>query len=428
MTSGYINKLHTHDDGNGLRLYATGNFASAANVPGTSLLARWSGSAWESVGGGLIDQFSNTLETYNGALIVGGYFNSAAGTPGTAKLARYSGGAWASMGAQLDQFDDAVWALKSFDDGSGEALYIGGNYLGIAGTTIDHLARFDGTTYTSVGGGTIGGAGIPLIVMSMQVWNDGNGPALYIGGRFLNVAGVPASRIAKWNGTTWSDVGGGVTGTSVGTAVYAMQPWDDGSGPSLFVAGQAFTAAGGVPVSRIARWDGAQWHDVGGGANNTIWDLKVFNDGSGEALYAVGVFTSIGGVAANRIAKWNGASWSAVPGTGPGTGADTTVFTALTFDDGSGPALWIGGSFTSVESMVANRIARYDGCDVPQCVPADIDCNGAVNVQDLLTVINSWGACASPPQPCPADIAPAPDGDSTINVLDLLMVINNWGS
>jgi hypothetical protein len=51
--------------------------------------------------------------------------------------------------------------------------------------------------------------------------------------------------------------------------------------------------------------------------------------------------------------------------------------------------------------------------------------DGAVNVNDLLAVINAWGPCANP-QSCPADIAP-PGGDGAVNVNDLLAVINAWG-
>ena len=58
--------------------------------------------------------------------------------------------------------------------------------------------------------------------------------------------------------------------------------------------------------------------------------------------------------------------------------------------------------------------------------PGDINCDGVVNVDDLLAVINAWGACPAPPQACPADIAP-PGGNGVVNVDDLLMVINNWG-
>jgi hypothetical protein len=61
---------------------------------------------------------------------------------------------------------------------------------------------------------------------------------------------------------------------------------------------------------------------------------------------------------------------------------------------------------------------------VPTC-PADIapaGGNGVVNVDDLLLVINTWGACSG----CAADIAP-PGGNGAVNVDDLLMIINAWG-
>ena len=62
----------------------------------------------------------------------------------------------------------------------------------------------------------------------------------------------------------------------------------------------------------------------------------------------------------------------------------------------------------------------------PIAVAGDITADGQVNVQDLLAVLNAWGVCPSPGQPCHADIAPAPSGDGQVNVLDLLMVIANW--
>jgi hypothetical protein len=56
---------------------------------------------------------------------------------------------------------------------------------------------------------------------------------------------------------------------------------------------------------------------------------------------------------------------------------------------------------------------------------ADINDDGAVDVDDLLIVINAWGLCDPPPQVCTADISP-PGGDGTVDVDDLLMVINDW--
>ncbi|MFH0983162.1 MAG: hypothetical protein V2A79_16705, partial [Planctomycetota bacterium] len=48
------------------------------------------------------------------------------------------------------------------------------------------------------------------------------------------------------------------------------------------------------------------------GMNDYVWALTVFDDGTGPALYAGGGFTTAGGVSANYIAKWNGTQWSAL--------------------------------------------------------------------------------------------------------------------
>lgn len=61
---------------------------------------------------------------------------------------------------------------------------------------------------------------------------------------------------------------------------------------------------------------------------------------------------------------------------------------------------------------------------------ADLNCDGAVNVTDLLTVISGWGPCPPPLPPpsstphanCEGDI----NNDGIVNVTDLLSVISNW--
>ncbi len=65
-----------------------------------------------------------------------------------------------------------------------------------------------------------------------------------------------------------------------------------------------------------------------------------------------------------------------------------------------------------------------DECETP--CPADISvpANHIINVDDLLGVINGWGACPAPcPRYCHADI----DHDCVVNVSDLMIVINAWG-
>lgn len=61
--------------------------------------------------------------------------------------------------------------------------------------------------------------------------------------------------------------------------------------------------------------------------------------------------------------------------------------------------------------------------DTPIVTPryGDVDMNGQVNVNDLLTVLSDWGACSARP-PCYGDV----NGDEMVDVTDLLAVIGNW--
>lgn len=52
-------------------------------------------------------------------------------------------------------------------------------------------------------------------------------------------------------------------------------------------------------------------------------------------------------------------------------------------------------------------------------IQGDVNCDGTVNVTDILAVVAQWGSCDTP---CNEDIVP--DGD--VNVVDLLQVIGNW--
>ena len=107
-------------------------------------------------------------------------------------------------------------------------------------------------------------------------------------------------------------------------------------GPALYAGGD-FTTAGGVSAERIAKWNGASWSALGApgsGMNDAVYALAVFDDGSRPALYAGGAFTTAGGVRRLDIAKWDGTSWSAL-GT-PGSGMNGAVYALSVFDDGSG--------------------------------------------------------------------------------------------
>lgn len=275
------------------------------------------------------------------SIYAGGDFTTA-GNGAASRIASWDGQEWLPLGSGVD--NGAVRSLVVFDDGTGPALYVGGQFNIAGGMSVDRMARWDGSTWSDVGGGVSG-----AIVDALAVFDDGSGAALYAAGSFSSAGGVPVQNIARWDGVAWSDVGGGLDATTLALAVH-----DDSSGTALH-AGGFFSAAGGQPASFVARWDGAQWAALATGTDNAVWSLASYDDGAGSDLYVGGDFLNAGGSPAAHVARWDGSTWSPV-----GSGVNGTVF-ALQVFDGTLPGLHAGGSFTSAGGAPAQRIARWNG-------------------------------------------------------------------
>ena len=266
-----------------------------------------------------------------------------------------------TAGFQLPNPDGPVNAAIGWNDGTGPALFVGGDFATIDGRAARGVARYtESSGWNVLGGGLVGSPNIPPSAHAFAVHDDGSGPALYVGGEFTAVSGVPCLNVARWNGATWSPLGAGLHGMPYYDFVYALAVYDDGSGAKLYAAGR-FTDSGGVPLEKIARWDGTSWSDVGGGLGGQPGDavhaLAVYDDGSGAGpmLYAGGSFSLAGGQPAPAIARWNGSTWSLAA-----AGANGTVRALRVFDDGTGPRLVAAGDFTALE-VPASRIASFDG-------------------------------------------------------------------
>jgi hypothetical protein len=239
-------------------------------------------------------------------------------------------------------------AILSFNDGTGPALYAGAY----------GVLRWNGTSWVTLNG--LSGS-LDASVGALGVYDDGSGAALYAGGNF----DYPSQGLAKWNGATWNPVGGGLGFTGGYLWVDAMTVFDDGSGSALYVGGRfdyAFNGPTYVPAHGVIKWSGSAWSSLAGGISSSpaidprVYALAVYDDGTGPALYAGGSFTGIGGVSANYIAKWDGSTWSPL-----GTGVDAYVYALTTYNDGTGPALFVGGTFTSVGGVQAHGLAKWNG-------------------------------------------------------------------
>jgi hypothetical protein len=315
------------DDGNGPGLFAAGDFARAGDTGDVRSIAVWRGGSWSAVGPG---------------------FTDSRGNQGT------------------------VNSLVVFDEGNGPALFACGNFASAGDTVVASIAKWNGIQWSPLG------AGIPQFPRSMVVFDDGRGPALFVAGYFRDPAGrLSGSAVAKWNGQAWARIAGG---TPRGDW-YNYQPcpigwfcpvferpegdalgvFDAGRGEALFLSGN-FKGPHRLPLGSPAQWNGRRWTNLrGGSVSGRIDTFTTHDDGTGPALYAGGYITAAGGVEAIGIARWDGRRWSVL-----GAGVQGGLVSALlSFDDGSGSSLFVGGGFESTGGQPTNNIARWKCRDEP---------------------------------------------------------------
>ncbi|HEU4419518.1 MAG TPA: hypothetical protein VFT55_11310, partial [Planctomycetota bacterium] len=263
----------------------------------------------------------------NGDLVAGGVFTTAGGVS-VNHIARWNGTSWSGLGSGMS---GPVLALTTLPNGD---LVAGGIFATAGGVSAYNIARWDGTSWSALGSGL--GAGGAHFVRALAVLPNGD---LVAGGFFPTAGGVSASNIAHWNGTSWSALGSGISGTAPPSpSVIALTALPNGD----LVAGGRFTTAGGVSANNIARWNGTSWSALGSGmtvtwpyGGATVDALTTLPNGD---LVAGGCFTTAGGVSADRIARWNGTSWSALS-----SGMNSYVSALTTLPNGD---LVAGGNFT----------------------------------------------------------------------------------
>jgi len=318
----YVNAVAEMPNGD---LVATGRFSQASGVAVRDI-ARWNGSTWSALGAGLFPSSGGTCLAVlpNGDLGVGGYFNRA-GDVAVDRLARWDGAGWSGL---ANGMDGSAYALAPLPGGG---FAVGGWFSLNNDPNLSGIAIRQATGWQPLGTGS---GGVYAVAAGM------NGD-VFIGGDFHSAGGVPAARIARWDGVAWSPLGAGLVGT---VQALALLPNGD------LIAAGSLSHAGGVPVSHVARWNGTAWSAMGSGFNQPVSALTVL--ASGE-LIAGGSFTIAGGAAASRVARWTGTNWAPL-----GSGLSGPVFALAASPDGD---LIAGGTFCCAGPQVVRHVARWDG-------------------------------------------------------------------
>ena len=314
------------------RLCSNAACSTSAAANGANRIARWDGGTWHALGNGVNSSVVDLAWTGTD-LYVGGYFNSlcnnadcstTAAANGVNHIARWNGSAWHALGNGVNnQVSVLAW--------TGTDLYVGGNFTRLCSnadcsTTAaanggNHVARWNGSAWHALGNG----------VNSRVYALAWTGTDLYVGGQFARLcsnadcsttaAANGVNYVARWGGGTWHALGNGVNSWVEALAWTGTDLYVGGQFPSLCSNADCTSTAPGF--NRLARWDGAAWHNLSSGVNSgAVYALAWDDDSLYHSLYAGGLFVTVGGKPSVGIGRWRlAAIWDGEGGDNNGTTA-----------------------------------------------------------------------------------------------------------
>lgn len=308
------------------------------------------------------NQVSPKLFTYNNNIIAMGNFIYGSNTRVNG-LAEWKNGIWSALGTgiqggiinrKVSQLQSIAGYLSSIVEYKNTFL-IGGDFAGIGGVNASCIAEYDKSQCKEFQGGVTGavslGSGSANTYLSVDCFFvDGND--LYIGGTFTEVGGKRVNHIARWDGNQWHELGGGISinSTYYVPKVQVIKKLSDGR---IIIGGQ-FDACGGTTMTGAAIWDGTQWTSTDIFSANgvvPVVDIEIV----GNILYAAGNFSRVNGVFMNNIMQWDGMRWSDMQG---GVVSNWGAFiNDIHADNGK---LYVGGLLRAAGDIEAQNITYWD--------------------------------------------------------------------
>ncbi|AKU98197.1 hypothetical protein AKJ09_04861 [Labilithrix luteola] len=270
----------------GNTVYVGGAFTYSGTVV-LPYIAQWNGATWSGVGSGFDSDVTALVVGPDGALYAGGSFSKAGATV-VNHVAKWDGHQWSPLG---DGFDNDVQALAFGSDGK---LYAGGGFTHSGATELLHVAVWEGTKWSALG------PGVDDSVHAMTSY-DGK---LTIGGSFITSGSEPVEGLASWDGTRWTAIGGGVHskgGFPGYVQALTVHESDLYVGGVFDLVGTSPDGGAGTTVASVAKWSGTTWSDLSGGAADAVNVLVSAKDN----LWVGGSFT----FTANRGSAYIGRYW-----------------------------------------------------------------------------------------------------------------------
>ena len=271
-------------------LLVGGAFPSINGDP-VSFIGAWYDSAWHTFGSFSPDCVIRSLTIVNGELYALGAFETADGHS-CHGVAKRQGGEWVNLGSinYAVGNEPQVLCIAEYQGN----IVVGGemNPIGMG----SDILQYDGTQWSDLGGGILGGFSA---VGAMQVYSG----ELYVGGDIYVGAGNAGHGLMRWNGSIWNDVGGSMRDvygtTNYNGAVVAMLEHD-----GKLLVGGGFGFAGDIEAGQFAIWDGLRWCAPYDSIGDLVRTMTYYHD----TLYLnCGNDLNLG--TSNFVARWVGGAF-----------------------------------------------------------------------------------------------------------------------
>ena len=346
-----------------------GSFQDAGNVPTADCVATWNGVSWSGLGSdghgdGAIDcdnslgyRVAEASVTSDGHIFIRGNFRLR-GSVNEYAIAQWDGTTWRGL-LEFGQFAGSVTQLEAH---SRSRVYIGGSFLDLdAQVDCNHLGMWDGVGWTCPGSAP----GAPAFNNPVAGLTLAPSGSLYVIGYFTAAGGVVnADHLAKWDGSSWSAVGDDGAGGprfDSNQSMTAMTVVDTFGLETVIVSYSTYDSQ---TTADIVAFVGGRWISI----NSQTWiaspyDMRALGNGDLVAFGMLGDSTTRG---LNNVAFFRDGKWTALA---PSTALVPDEFylsAGRVLSDGR----IVVSLLTAVNGVVSTKMLIFDPIEATPMLPA----------------------------------------------------------
>lgn len=288
-TDGFIKNIISGLNENGYNIYGgylplglgPSNDITALNIDSTNniyggssaFLNKWNGTSWTQISGIFAFRNSIVIDSSNNVYVNATLLST---LPNTNYLSRWNGSTW----TQLDSTNGFNQPVECLAIDSSNNIYLGGRFTQYnSDLNYKYIAKYNGSIFES-----LPNSGLNNTVTKINTYNDN----VYIIGTFTATQdnSIALNRIAKYNRTSniWQSLGSGFNNSPTQIKVV--------SDNEIYVVGDfEYSSDLLTPLNRVAKWNGTTWSQLGAGLPSTTFNgIDVDNDGNVYVLTVTKIY------------------------------------------------------------------------------------------------------------------------------------------